>query len=130
MAISAGSPPAGSPWASAPTWPRRSSRAAHTTASFAKPRFANYQQGWPTRANEALGGSDQITPDGLRAIAFAFVEAMMSSEMSQGFSHFVAGMLEGGDKLDDMLQGVYRGSREEFINYTGEWIAQRYGQLQ
>ena len=91
--------------------------------------FANYQQGWPTRAMEALGGSDQITPDGMRSIAFAIVEAMMSSEMRQRFPNFVAGMLEGGNKLDDALQGVYGGTREEFINNTGEWIAQKYGQL-
>jgi cytochrome c553 len=91
--------------------------------------FANYQQGWPTRSMEALGGSDQITPDGLRSIAFAIVEAMMSSEMRQRFPNFVAGMLEGGNNLDATLQGVYGGTREEFINSTGEWIAQKYGQL-
>jgi cytochrome c553 len=91
--------------------------------------FANYQQGWPTRAMEALGGSDQITPDGLRSISFAIVEAMMSTEMRGRFPNFVAGMLEGGNKLDDMLQGVYGGTREDFINSTGEWIAQKYGQL-
>ena len=60
--------------------------------------FANWQQGWPTRANEALGGSDQITPDGLRAIAFALVECMMSPEMKQGFPTFVSGMLAGHGK--------------------------------
>ena len=92
--------------------------------------FANWQQGWPTRANEALGGSDQITPDGLHRCSFALVESMMSTEMRQGFPAFVAGMLKGGEKLDDMFQQVYRGTREEFINGTGEWIAQRYGQLQ
>jgi len=91
--------------------------------------YANWQQGWPTRANEALGGSDQITPDGLHAIGFALVEGMMSSEMRQGFPNFVAGMLQGGDKLDDMFQQVYRGTREEFINGTGEWVAAQYGQL-
>ncbi len=92
--------------------------------------FANWQQGWPTRANEALGGSDQLTPDGLHAIAFAFVEAMMSPDMKQGFPTFANGMLGGTEKLDDMLQRVYRATREEFINYSGEWVTQRYGQLQ
>ena len=91
--------------------------------------LANFQQGWPTRANEALGDSDQTTPDSLRAIGFALVEAMMSSEMKQGFPNFVGGMLAGGDKLDDVLQRTYRGTREEFINDTGEWVAERYGQL-
>ena len=70
--------------------------------------FANCQQGWPTRANEALGGSDQLTPDGLHSISFAFVEAMMSPEMKQGFPSFANGMLAGTEKLDDMLQRVYR----------------------
>ena len=40
--------------------------------------FANFDQGWKSKANEALGGSDQITADGLHAIGFALVEAMMS----------------------------------------------------
>ncbi len=39
-------------------------------------------------------------------------------------------MLEGPAKLDDMLTGVYNGSREEFLNITGEWVATRYGNLQ
>jgi hypothetical protein len=91
--------------------------------------FSNFQQGWPTRATEALGVSDQMTPQGLRSIAFALVEGMLSSDMRQRFPNFVAGMLEGGDKLDDVLQGVYGGNREQFINATGEWVAQKYGQL-
>jgi hypothetical protein len=92
--------------------------------------FENYREGWPTRANEAMGASDQATPQGVHSIAFALVEAMMASEMRQRFPNFVAGMLEGGEKLDDTLQKVYGGTREDFINSTGEWVAQRYGRLQ
>jgi hypothetical protein len=55
---------------------------------------------------------------------------MMTSEMKQGFPAFANGMLEGTEKLDDMLRKVYRGSREELITYSGEWVAQRYGHLQ
>ena len=91
--------------------------------------YANYQQGWPTRANEALGGSDQLTPDGLHSIGFGLVESLMSADLKQGFPAFVGGMLAGGEKLDETLQQVYRVSREEFINFSGEWVAQRYGQL-
>jgi hypothetical protein len=110
-------------------------------ASLAEPRspyyrqlrqaaFANWQQGWPTRTNETLGGSNQVTPDALRAISFALVESMMSTSMRQRFPEFVGGMLQGGEKLDDMFQMVYGGTREEFINGTGEWVAHQYGQLQ
>jgi len=93
--------------------------------------LANYQQGWANRANEAMGGTDQITADSLRAVGFALVESMMSIEVNRRyFPAFVSGMLEGGDKLDDTLQKVFHGSREEFINDTGEWIAARYGHLE
>jgi cytochrome c553 len=92
--------------------------------------FDNYREGWPTRANEALGTSNQITPQALHSIAFAFVEAMMASEMRARFPNFVAGMLEGGEKLDDTLQKVYGGTREDFINSTRDWVEQRYGRLQ
>jgi mono/diheme cytochrome c family protein len=91
--------------------------------------FTNYDQGWKTKATEALGGGDGITADALHAIGFALVEAMMS-EMSQGFSQFVYGMLQGGEKLDEMLEKVYGGSRDEFIEGTGDWIAARYRGLQ
>jgi cytochrome c553 len=93
--------------------------------------LANYQQGWATKVNEALGGTDQITSDSLHAVGFALVEAMMSIEVSRRyFPAFVAGMLAGGDKLDDTLQKVFHGTREDFITDTGEWIAGHYGQLQ
>jgi mono/diheme cytochrome c family protein len=91
--------------------------------------FANWQQGWATKANEAMGGSDQITVDSLHAISFALVEAMMA-EMRQGFPAFVSGMLQGGEKLDDVLLKVYHGSREDLINGTSDWIGARYGNLQ
>jgi hypothetical protein len=92
--------------------------------------LATYQQGWMTKANEALGGTDQITADSLNAVGFALVEAMMSIEVNRRyFPDFVKALLRG-EKLDDTLQTVYRGTREDFINDTGEWIAARYGQLQ
>jgi hypothetical protein len=93
--------------------------------------LANYQQGWLAKANEALGGSEQIAAGDLHAIGFALVEAMMSSELRGGFGAFVNGMLEGQAKLDDVLKQVYNGAtREDFINDTGEWVGMRYGQAE
>jgi len=93
--------------------------------------LANYQQGWANRVNEAMGGTDQITVASLHAVGFALVEAMLSTEVGRRyFPAFVSGMLQGGDKLDDTLQRVLHGTREDFINDTGEWIAAHYGQLQ
>jgi mono/diheme cytochrome c family protein len=92
--------------------------------------LANYQQGWQTKANETLGGAEQIAAADLHAVSFALVEAMMSSNLRQGFPTFLHGMLEGQAKLDEMLGKVYDGaSRDDFITSTGEWIATSYGQL-
>jgi hypothetical protein len=91
--------------------------------------FANFSQGWENRANNALGQTDQITADGIHAIGFALVEAMMS-EMRQGFPAFVQGMVQEGNKLDEALHQVYGGSRPEFLDGTGEWVAAHYGHLE
>jgi mono/diheme cytochrome c family protein len=91
--------------------------------------FQNFDQGWQTKASQALGGSDQMTAEDLRAVSFALVECMVKSEFfSQGFSTFLHGMIEGGQAaLDDTIKRVYNGSREEFLNLTGEWVATSYG---
>jgi mono/diheme cytochrome c family protein len=91
--------------------------------------FAEFGNGWRTRAGEALGATDRITAEGLQAVGFALVEAMMSG-MRQGFPDFVQGMLQGGDKLDEVLKDVYGGSREEFLDGTADWIASHYGRLE
>jgi hypothetical protein len=92
--------------------------------------LANFEQGWQTKVNEALGGAEQITADSLHAVGFALVEAMMKTEMRPRFPAFVNGMLQGGEKLDEMLQKVFEGNREEFIEDTGNWVASQYGKLE
>jgi hypothetical protein len=91
--------------------------------------FAEFGQGWRTRASEALGATDRITAESLQAVGFALVEAMMSG-MSQGFPDFVAGMVQGGDKLDEVLKEVYGGTREDFLDGTADWVASHYGRLE
>jgi hypothetical protein len=92
--------------------------------------LANFEQGWISKANEALGSTDQISSDALHSIGFALVEAMLKSEMQPRFGAFVNGMLQGGEKLDEMLGKVFEGTREEFIEDTGNWVAKRYGRLE
>jgi hypothetical protein len=89
--------------------------------------LASFDQGWLTKANEALGGAEQIAPGDLHAIGFAMVEAMLSSDLRGGFGSFVNRLLEGQGQLDDVLKEVYNGAtREDFINDTGEWMVTRY----
>jgi hypothetical protein len=91
---------------------------------------ANFQQGWETKANQALGG-EQIANSDLRAVGFALVEFMLTSEdFNRAFPKFLQGMLKGQGRLDEMLLNLYQGNREQFLSLTGEWVATRYGNLQ
>jgi Planctomycete cytochrome C len=94
--------------------------------------FQNVQQGWQTRATQALG--DQLGGEDQRAVSFALVECMLSLDASSGsqrFPIFLHGMLEGGQAAtDDMLRKVYGGNRDQYLNDTGEWVAARYGRAQ
>jgi hypothetical protein len=90
--------------------------------------WEKYRGGWLTKANEALAEGDQVSAEELRAIGFAIVECLMSEEFVKSFPAFVAGMNQGKEKLDDVLKEVYGASREDFLNKTGEWVAEKYGQ--
>jgi mono/diheme cytochrome c family protein len=92
--------------------------------------FQNFDQGWQTKASETLGGAEQISAEDLHAVSFALVEAMLSTDFRNDFPTFLHGMLEGQAKLDDMLQNVYGGNREQFLTITGEWVATHYGRVQ
>ena len=52
------------------------------------------------------------------------------SEMAHGFPAFVRGMVQEGNRLDETLQQVYGGTRGEFLDGTGEWVAAHYGNLE
>jgi hypothetical protein len=88
------------------------------------------QIGWVARANDALGG--QLRGDETRAVGFAIVEWMARDPGSRThFPAFVQGMLASGPaKLDEVLQKVLNGSRQELYESSGQWVAQRYGPAQ
>jgi len=87
---------------------------------------SEYKQGWPSRANDALGG--QLKTDDTRAIGYAFVDWITHHPQARrSFPAFVQGMiLEGGPKLDDVLQNVFGLLRQDFLYSTGEWVT-HYG---
>ena len=91
--------------------------------------FRAFDQGWQTKATQALG--DQLPGEEFRAVSFALVECMMRSEFGEDFPSFLHAMLEGGQgATDDVLRNVYNGTREEFLNLTGQWVATHYGRVQ
>lgn len=89
-----------------------------------------YNQGWPTRATEALGEASHASAEDVRAVGFAVVECLMSANYRQLFPAFVKGMEAGKEKLDDVVKEVYGATREDFLSITGDWVAERYGRDQ
>jgi mono/diheme cytochrome c family protein len=89
---------------------------------------ANFQQGWTSRANDALGG--QLRTDDTRAVGYAFVDWMTHDPQTRrSFPAFAQGMVtDGGAKLDDVLQEVFGAGirRQDFLYAAGNWAA-RYG---
>ncbi len=85
-----------------------------------------FQRGWPSKATEALG--DQAKTQEVRAVGFAIFEWMNTADR-RVVPAFVQGMLEGGDKLDDVLGNVLNMSREQFLTITGEFVGTTYGRL-
>lgn len=80
------------------------------------------QQGWQAKAQEALG--DETTIDHVRAVGFAILE-WLASENRALPGEFVKGMLAGGEKLDEVIQNVLNGTREDFLQKSGEYIMTR-----
>ncbi|HEV3167920.1 MAG TPA: c-type cytochrome domain-containing protein [Isosphaeraceae bacterium] len=84
-----------------------------------------YKLGWLTKAQEALG--DATDADKVRAIGFSLMEWLASTERNR-FPLFVRGMLEGQQKLDDVIQVLWGGaSRQAFLTEWGTWVGARYG---
>ena len=90
-----------------------------------------YNQGWPTKATEALGEGSQVSAEDLRAVGFAIVECLMSPTLPA----VVPGLRQGhgggqGEARRRASRTSIGATREDFLNNTGDWVAERYGQDQ
>jgi mono/diheme cytochrome c family protein len=84
-----------------------------------------YQQGWSPKVQEALGGEGE--PLRIRAIGFSMME-WLNGAARQAFAPFVREMLEGGEKLDPTVQGIFGGAtRDQFLSEWGGWVVSHYG---
>ena len=84
-----------------------------------------YRQGWDSKAIEALGGEGE--PETIRAIGFSLCE-WQATTLPRQFPTFVRGMLQGGDKLDDVIRVCFgeAATRAEFLEQWGGFVASRY----
>jgi mono/diheme cytochrome c family protein len=83
-----------------------------------------FKLGWQAKAQEALG--DATDDHKLRAIGFSLIEWQASMQAAQ-FTAFARMMLDGPERLDDVLKQIWDVSREEFLNEWGGWVAESYG---
>ena len=82
------------------------------------------EQGWANKAQEAMG--DGTKPEDVRAVGYAMMD-WMGSSYPQSVAPFVRGMIEGGDKLDDVIANVFGGKREDLLNLSGQHVMSSYG---
>ncbi|MDB5350939.1 MAG: Planctomycete cytochrome [Planctomycetota bacterium] len=87
---------------------------------------AQFNLGWETKASELLGGEG--SPETVRAIGFSLCEWLATSFGPQRFAMFVQGMLQGGEKLDDVVRGCFGpdATRAVFLDQWGGFIGTRY----
>jgi mono/diheme cytochrome c family protein len=86
--------------------------------------YHEWSQGWAPKATEALG--DQTKPEAVRAVGFAIAE-WISTAAPDALPYFLKGMLEGGEKLDDVIAECLQGNREAFLAGSGEFVGANYG---
>ena len=82
------------------------------------------QQGWATRASDALG--DATKTEDVRAVGFAVVEWLNATDRSL-LPIFAKGMLGGGQNLDAVIEQVLQGNRDEFLAGSGTFVSTHYG---
>ncbi len=95
--------------------------------SLRKETADNFKIGWVAKANEALGGEAKI--ETVRAIGFGLFEWMGANSSPIVMANFIQVMLEGQGKLDDAIGICLRMTRQEFLDYSGLWLGERYGRL-
>ncbi len=86
----------------------------------------NFRIGWQAKANGALGGEEKT--ETIRAIGFSLFEWMAANVSSPTVSSFIQAMLAGQEKTDDAIAQCLGGTRQEFLDNSGLWISEKYGQ--
>jgi hypothetical protein len=83
-----------------------------------------YMLGWNAKAQEALG--DVTDADKVRAIGFSLVEWQNATDRAR-FTSFARMMLDGPEKLDEVVMQIWGASRDDFLREWGMWVAASYG---
>ena len=101
-------------------------RSGNATRKLRETARQQFELGWITKANEAMGGEG--SPETIRALGFSLCECLAMTSRGQ-FPSFVQDMIQGGENLDDAIRGCFGDqiSREMFLENWGSFIANQYG---
>ncbi len=85
----------------------------------------NVRIGWQVKATEVLGGG--APADTTRAVGYSLFEWINANAPPAALNAFIRVMLEGQNQLDDAISGCLSITREQFLEGSGNWFAERYG---
>jgi mono/diheme cytochrome c family protein len=86
----------------------------------------SFRIGWQAKANGALGGEEKT--ETIRAVGFSLFEWMSANVPPSTVAGFVQAMLDGQGKTDDAIAECFGGTRQEFLDHSGLWLSEKYGQ--
>jgi mono/diheme cytochrome c family protein len=87
--------------------------------------FDLFNQGWPSKANDALGGETKT--EDVRAVGSALI-GWVNSVDGSALPALAQGLLAGGEKLDEVLGSVLNLNRNQLLEASGVYVMQTYGQ--
>ena len=87
--------------------------------------FETFNLGWQAKVNAALGGEE--TTESTRAVGFSLFEWMAANFPGPALGNFIHVILDGQGKTDEAIDRCLGGNREEFLNNSGLWVAEKYG---
>ena len=82
-----------------------------------------WELGWASKAQEALGDTAKV--EDVRAVGLAILEWLRAEDRAT-LAPFVAGMMAGGEKLDEVIGQVLNGNRKEFLEHTRDYVGANY----
>jgi len=77
-----------------------------------------------SKVREAVGGEGENQR--IRAVGFSLVEWLATAQQAR-FPIFIREMTNGGEKFDEVVQGIFSAPPDQFLDYWSNFVATRYG---
>ena len=84
-------------------------------------------QGWASKAQDALADPPQEKTEVVRAIGFSILDSVVNSYDRKVLPAFIAEMNAGGNKLDDAIGKIMNLSRQDVLAGSAGYVMSHYG---